>query len=52
MTDLNTKDSLTFYFHRWLSREEEDLEIMREKPAKRAGEDSLPCKLLILEFQD
>ncbi|KAJ8306151.1 hypothetical protein KUTeg_016696 [Tegillarca granosa] len=41
MTDLNTKESLTFYFHRWLSREEEDLEIMREKPAKRAGEESL-----------
>ena len=42
MQDLNTDEMLKFDFNRWLSREEDDGEIMRELPVQRPGENVLP----------
>lgn len=42
MQDLNTNEVLKFNFDRWLSREEDDGEIMRELPVQRPGESALP----------
>ncbi|KAK3092113.1 hypothetical protein FSP39_025311 [Pinctada imbricata] len=40
LTNLNTKEVMTFKFNRWLSREHEDAEIMRELPAIRKDEET------------
>ena len=48
MTDLNTDETLKFTVNRWLSRTEDDGEIMRELAVQRPGETSLPCELLVL----
>ena len=42
MLDLNSKEQLRFQFNRWLSRQQEDGEIMRELPAIRPGQEVLP----------
>ena len=44
MVDLNTKETLVFPFNKWLSRTQEDREMMREQPARKNGEPILPCK--------
>lgn len=44
MHDLGTKESLKFSFNRWLSRKQDDQEIMRELPVIRSGEETMPCK--------
>ncbi|KAL3869892.1 hypothetical protein ACJMK2_042519 [Sinanodonta woodiana] len=41
LQDLNSKEILKFNFGRWLSRNHEDLEIMRELPVNRPGEEHL-----------
>lgn len=45
MQDLNSDEMLKFNFNRWLSREEDDGEIMRELPVQKPGENALPSKL-------
>ncbi|KAH3831729.1 hypothetical protein DPMN_104999, partial [Dreissena polymorpha] len=48
MQDLNTEETLKFNFSRWLSREEDDGEIMREMAVSRPGESSLPLRHYIV----
>lgn len=48
MQDLNSDEMLKFNFNRWLSREEDDGEIMRELPVQKPGENALPSKFQIL----
>ena len=47
MQDLNLNEVLKFNFNRWLSRGEDDGEIMRELPVQRPGENVLPSKYTI-----
>ncbi len=42
MKDFNTKETLKFKFNCWLSTEEEDGDLMRERPAVRPGKDAPP----------
>lgn len=42
MKDQNTDEDLTFECHRWLARDEDDSEIVRELPAVRKAEPILP----------
>ena len=41
MQDMNTKETQKYKFNRWLSRSEEDNEIMRELPTVRPGQEVL-----------
>ncbi|XP_078590357.1 lipoxygenase homology domain-containing protein 1-like isoform X3 [Branchiostoma floridae x Branchiostoma japonicum] len=42
MKDLNGDEELVFKFHRWLSRNKEDGDIMRELPVVHPGKNTLP----------
>ena len=42
MQDLNTRTELLFKFDRWLSRHQDDGEIMRELPVVSKGKEVLP----------
>ncbi|XP_070556277.1 uncharacterized protein [Ptychodera flava] len=42
MRDRYSHEELVFDFDRWMSRTEDDLDIVRELPAERAGKDTLP----------
>ncbi|XP_012939779.1 lipoxygenase homology domain-containing protein 1 isoform X2 [Aplysia californica] len=44
LTDMNTQEKLVFNYDRWLSREREDQDLMRELPVVRVGQEkeSLP----------
>ncbi|XP_078677295.1 uncharacterized protein LOC144913960 isoform X2 [Branchiostoma floridae x Branchiostoma belcheri] len=42
MKDLNGDEELVFKFHRWLSRNKEDGDIMRELPVVQPGKSTLP----------
>ncbi|XP_077990949.1 uncharacterized protein LOC144445282 [Glandiceps talaboti] len=42
MRDRSSHEELEFDFDRWMSRDEDDLDIVRELPAVRAGADTLP----------
>ncbi|XP_052774352.1 lipoxygenase homology domain-containing protein 1-like isoform X2 [Mya arenaria] len=44
MQDLNTEETLKFGINRWLFREEDDGEVMREMAVQRPGESSLPLR--------
>ncbi|XP_070194990.1 lipoxygenase homology domain-containing protein 1-like isoform X2 [Littorina saxatilis] len=44
LQDLNTKKELLFRFDRWLSRQEDDGEIMRELPVFAKGKEVLPMR--------
>ncbi|KAK7503970.1 hypothetical protein BaRGS_00004702, partial [Batillaria attramentaria] len=44
MLDLKSKKELVFNFNRWLSRYEEDGEIMRELPVMNKGKEVLPVR--------
>ena len=45
MIDLNTEQTLVFTFNKWLSRVQDDMEIMREQPTSKNGEPVLPSKI-------
>ncbi|XP_048249875.1 lipoxygenase homology domain-containing protein 1-like isoform X2 [Haliotis rufescens] len=49
MQDLKTKEMLKFQFNRWLSRRQDDEEIMREMPVVRPGQDVLPVLSYLVE---
>lgn len=44
LTNVESEETLVFHFDRWLSREHEDMEIMRELPAIWPGEETPPGK--------
>ena len=46
MQDMNSKETLKFKYNRWLSRKQDDGEIMRELPAIRPSQQVLPGMLL------
>ena len=47
LTNVESEETLVFKFNRWLSREHEDMEIMRELPAIWGGEETPPGKYKI-----
>lgn len=47
LTNVETEETLVFRFDRWLSREHEDMEIMRELPAIWPGEETPSGKCLV-----
>ncbi|XP_046584646.1 LOW QUALITY PROTEIN: lipoxygenase homology domain-containing protein 1-like [Haliotis rubra] len=49
MQDLKSKEMLKFQFNRWLSRRQDDEEIMREMPVVRPGENVLPVLSYVVE---
>ena len=45
MTDINTKKEMVFSFNRWLSRELDDGDMVRELPVSMPGKEPLPGEL-------
>ena len=44
MQDINTKETLKFRVNRYLSRNHDDQDIVRELAAVRPGQEILPCE--------
>ena len=51
MKDVHTEEQLVFKCKRWLSRDEDDLEVCRELPAVREKENPLPSEWFWFDFE-
>ena len=45
MTDTGTKEKMVFSFNRWLSRDMDDGDMVRELPVVRTGKPIPMCKI-------